>query len=152
VLPLPQTTEYALRAVLLIAERHPLPLRVPELAGLATAPENYLAKTLNQLTRAGILVSTRGRSGGFRLAMNPAELTLERVVEVFSQSTGQRCLLGQGNCGENPGCSVHTRWKPVALELRGFFSRTTIADLIGVNDAGEGDRPDTTQPLTIPVS
>jgi Rrf2 family protein len=138
VLPLPQTTEYALRALLLIATRHPLPLRVPELAELARAPENYLAKTLNQLTRAGILVSTRGRSGGFRLAMNPAELTLDRVVEVFSQSTGQRCLLGHGTCGENPGCTVHSRWKPVARELRDFFSRTTIADLIATDDAGEG--------------
>jgi Rrf2 family protein len=136
VLPLPQTTEYALRAVLFIAERHPHPLRVHDVAEMVNAPENYLSKTLHQLTRAGVLVSTRGRLGGFRLAMEPSELTLERVIAVFNHHGPQRCLLGHGACGQSPRCTVHARWKPVAQTLREFFGSTTIADLVDQDGAG----------------
>ncbi|MEK6688644.1 MAG: Rrf2 family transcriptional regulator, partial [Gemmatimonadota bacterium] len=56
---LPQTAEYALRAVLHIASKPDL-VRVATLAEELDIPRNYLSKTLHQLARAGILQSTRG--------------------------------------------------------------------------------------------
>jgi Rrf2 family protein len=128
-LPLPQTAEYALRAVFEIARRHPTSMRVAELAAAVGAPANYLAKTLGQLARAGILNSTRGPSGGFRLAAPAEELTLHRIVSVFQDEGPRRCLLGGGRCGAQPNCAVHSRWKPVAVEVDVFFRSTTVADL-----------------------
>lgn len=81
---LPQTAEYALRAVLLIAAREsPEPLSVERIAQVLGAPRNYLGKTLHQLGRAGVLISARGRSGGFRLAVPAERLSLARVVAPF---------------------------------------------------------------------
>jgi Rrf2 family protein len=128
-IPLAQTAEYALRAVLEIARRHPQPLRVAPLASTVGAPANYLAKTLGQLARAGVLTSMRGPSGGFRLAVPPARLTLDRIVAVFQDNAPRRCLLGSGPCGSQPNCAVHARWKPVAAEVEVFFRSTTVADL-----------------------
>ncbi len=135
-LPLPQTAEYALRAMLHIAARHPAPVRVVDLVEAVKAPANYLSKTLHQLARAGLLVSTRGPLGGFRLAEDPELVTLDRVVEVFAGPATQRCLLGHGRCGHNPGCTIHERWKPVAENMQAFFTTTTVADLVD-----RGDRP-----------
>lgn len=129
-LPLPQTTEYALRALLHIAARHPEPVRVVELAGVVKAPANYLSKTLHQLARAGLLQSTRGPLGGFRLTQDPTEVTLEEVIAVFTPTSGRRCLLGHGACGQNPACTVHERWAPVSARMRQFFATTTVADLV----------------------
>ena len=126
---LPQTAEYALRAVLHIAA-HDRPVRVAEIATSLDVPQNYLSKTLHQLARAGILASTRGPAGGFRLAVPPERLTLQRVVSKFATAGGRRCLLGHGLCGEIPSCTVHTRWAPVAAQMRDFYEATTVADLL----------------------
>ena len=141
---LPQTAEYALRAVLHIAASPgSAAVRVPELAETLRIPRNYLSKTMHQLTRAGVLASSRGPHGGFRLAVPPGELTLTRIVSVFRAPSDDRCLLGRGRCGENPHCAIHARWKPIATQLNGFYSRTTIADLLagGPDAARDGGLP-----------
>ena len=142
---LPQTAEYALRATIRIAtNQRAAPgawVRVGDIAGAVDVPRNYLSKTLHQLVRAGVLVSTRGPAGGFRLAIPAAELTLARVAMVFTQPHGHRCLLGTGPCGTNPDCPVHTRWKPVAARVTAFFGSTTIGDVIA-QASGADDRVD----------
>ena len=127
---LPQTAEYAIRAVLFIGASDHASVSATEMAGAVQVPRNYLSKTLHQLTRAGILASARGPHGGFRLAVPPGELTLERVVAPFRGTDGTRCLLGHGRCGDDPTCAVHTRWQPVAAQMQSFFHNTTIADLL----------------------
>ena len=131
---LPQTAEYAMRAVLHIAAfEQGRSVRVDETADALGIPRNYLSKTLHQLARAGILTSARGPLGGFRLAIAADELTLARIVSPFVVSTERRCLLGQGLCGESPRCAVHERWAPIAKQMRDFFGDTTVADLLVVS-------------------
>jgi Rrf2 family protein len=127
---LSQTIEYALRATLYIAGEDPRSVRVTEIADATDAPRNYLAKILGQLARDGILESTRGPAGGFRLGGSPAAVRLCDVVAVFEANTPRRCLLGHGICGQNPSCTAHARWVPIANQMHGFFANTTLADLL----------------------
>jgi Rrf2 family protein len=140
---LPQTAEYALRATIRIAARERAAprawVRVGDLAADVDVPRNYLSKTLHQLVRAGVLVSTRGPAGGFRLAVPADALTLAQVAGVFAAPLHHRCLLGTGPCGTNPDCPVHARWKPVASGMDAFFANTTIHDVIGPT-TGADDR------------
>ncbi|MEO7083163.1 MAG: Rrf2 family transcriptional regulator [Gemmatimonadaceae bacterium] len=129
--PLPQTTEYALRAVLELARSHPRPVAVATLAAAVGAPANYLSKTLSRLVRSGVLTASRGPAGGFRLVDAPERVTLEQIVRVFVQPGPNRCLLGPGPCGAKPDCPVHARWIGVADVVNGFFESTTLADLAG---------------------
>ena len=131
---LPQTTEYALRAMLHIAARHPAKVRVGDIAGAVGAPSNYLSKTLSQLVSAGLLHSARGPRGGFRLAHPPGGLTIGRIAAVFSDASPRRCLLGHGICGQTPHCPAHERWQPVARSVGAFLDTTTLADLLGQAD------------------
>ena len=126
---LSQTSEYALRAVLYIAECDG-PVSVGEIAEAVGVPQNYLSKTLHQLARAGVLRSARGPAGGFRLATPASELTLQGVVSPVAGQRGRRCLLGHGVCGEVPDCAVHACWSPVASRVRDFFATTSVADLL----------------------
>lgn len=128
---LSQTAEHAVRAVLHIAaHQDDGAVRVCDTAATLCVPQNSLSKTLHQLARAGILASTRGPSGGFRLAMPADQLSLHRIIATFAAAGGQRCLLGNGTCGETPGCAVHAQWAPIAAQMRDFFNSTTIADLL----------------------
>ncbi|HEY7682709.1 MAG TPA: Rrf2 family transcriptional regulator [Gemmatimonadales bacterium] len=127
---LPQTAEYAIRAVTHIASADGEQVRVEDIARALTVPRNYLSKTLHQLARAGILESTRGRGGGFRLAGPAAELTLADVVRPFGLTDQGRCVLGRPECRDQSPCAAHWRWKATAGQLSAFFSETTIADLL----------------------
>lgn len=125
------TGEYALRGVLYIADRAPRLVRVEAMAEELGLPKNYLSKTLNRLTRSGILESHRGPAGGFRLAIDPETLSLATVIEGFDASPGERsCLLGRPNCSDTFPCPAHHRWKALGEQIAAFFNDTTVADLL----------------------
>lgn len=129
---LSQTGTYALRTVVLIASRGGSgAVSVEEIAAELGVPRNYLSKTLHQLARAGVLSSTRGPGGGFRLAVPPARLRLARVIEPFdSLGAGPTCLLGRATCSDRQPCAAHERWKRASGTVAAFFRDTTVADLL----------------------
>lgn len=139
---LSHTAEYALRAVLYLAGRERDRERagtgrgrgrvcVDDVAEALDIPRNYLSKTMNALTGAGILRSTRGPRGGFSLAVSRDELTVARIVEGFDPADSRSgCLLRGGPCDETDPCAAHHRWREVEEVVRTFFARTTVADLL----------------------
>ena len=129
---LSQTAEYALRAVLYLATNTTnRPVRVGEMAQALRIPRNYLSKILHLLARADVLVSTRGKHGGFQLAVAPGQLALLRIVAPFDRlDERRRCLLGRPQCSDRTACAAHTRWKDVAERVTSFFLETTVADLL----------------------
>ena len=127
------SAEYALRALVHLArEGRDGSVRADDLARATQVPRNYLGKILHELTRAGVLQSTRGRQGGFRLAVPPEQLSLIQVVSRFDDiGSRRRCLMGRPECSDLEPCSVHHRWKQVAEQIARFFRDTTLADLLG---------------------
>ena len=129
---LSQTAEYALRAVVHLA-RHAgdAPLQAMDLAAATAVPENYLRKVLHELVRGGVLRSSRGKHGGFRLAVPAERLTLLAVITRFDRLTERRrCLLGRAECSDADPCPLHHRWKAMAERLATFFGTTTVADVV----------------------
>lgn len=126
------TAEYALRAVVHLARMGTAaPVRAEDLAKAIDVPRNYLGKILNELVRAGVLQSARGKRGGFGLAMPAEQLTLLRVVAPFDRIDGQRrCLLGRPDCSDQSPCPVHRRWKETSEQIAQFFRSTTVADVL----------------------
>ena len=129
---LSQTAEYALRAVLHLAQYSgPRPIRVGEMAAALRIPQNYLSKILHHLARAGVLLSLRGKAGGFQLAVPADRLALSAVVTPFDRvDERRRCLLGRPQCSDRTACAAHSRWKQVADTVAEFFRDTTVADLL----------------------
>jgi Rrf2 family protein len=130
---LSQSAAYALRAVVLLAREDPSrgPVPVDRIAGALGAPRNYLSKVLHVLAGSGVVASKRGPGGGFALAVPAAELALARVVAPFEPIEDRGlCLLGRGRCSDETPCEAHALWSPLADEVRGFFERVTVADLL----------------------
>jgi Rrf2 family protein len=129
---LSHTAEYALRTVLYIAEHGDAgPVRVHQIAAALRIPRNYLSKTLHRLAQAGILTSSRGKGGGFKLAMPAERLHLIGVVGLFDEmGAGRRCLLGRPVCSDRTACRAHERWKATGEAVADFFRDTTVADLL----------------------
>lgn len=87
--------------------------RIEELAELEEIPANYLVQILNDLRNGGLIVSRRGKQGGYRLAKPPAEITLFDIVSVMEGE-----LLGI-NLGPNgwSGRGVTKVWSEVVETL-----------------------------------
>ncbi len=126
------TSDYALRAILLLARAHGTqPIRADEIAEQIGAPRNYLAKTLNALAKGGLVTSARGPLGGFRLAVAPDALNLAKVVDLFDEPRArERSMLGSAPCDPAHPCTAHHRWAAIRTARRAPLATTTFADLL----------------------
>ena len=131
------TSDYALRAVLVLARAHDgAPMPADAIADAIGAPRNYLSKTLHALARAGLVRSARGPTGGYALAVAPGELALARVVAVFdAPREAARCLLGARACDPAHPCAAHHRWTAIADAQRAPLASTMVADLLSAESA-----------------
>lgn len=131
---LSKTAKYALRAVTYLASRpegEDRPVTLTEIADALVVPPNYLSKVTHRLVQEGLLESTRGPGGGFRLAVPADRLVLARVTAPFDTTGGPLpCLLQDRPCNPAEPCVAHERWKRIAGETRAFFEETTVAELL----------------------
>src|SRR5262249_40511360 len=77
---LSQTTEYALRAIVVLAEEPVVPWTAHAISAKTLVPADYLIKVLQPLTRAGLVTAQRGRNGGFVLTRPPEAISVLDVV------------------------------------------------------------------------
>ena len=81
-------SQYAVLAMLQLAQEHAAgePVQVRRIAERHGIPSTFLVQILHELRRAGLVASTRGASGGYRLSKAPTDITLADVVEVFESA------------------------------------------------------------------
>jgi Rrf2 family transcriptional regulator, cysteine metabolism repressor len=125
-------TDYATRALLVLALEGGGPLKLEELARRTAVPRSVLEQVMPTMRTAGIVRSERGPSGGYRLNKPPAEITLERVVRLFQ---GQLAPIGCATrrnpepCPMTIGCSLRHVWEEVREATIGILAAATFADL-----------------------
>ncbi len=125
-------SRYAVRAILDLAmNQDGRPVFIREIAEREGLSERYLENLFLQLKRAGILESSKGRGGGFRLAKNPANITLLEIVEaVEGHISLVECVADESSCDKVNICAPHDLWKELAQNIRDFLKQYTLQDLI----------------------
>ena len=127
---IPKTAEYALRAVVWLADRPGPSAPREEIARGTHVPPGYLSKVLNALRRAGILASLPGRGGGFTLTRSPAAISVLEVVNAVSPMQRIRtCPLGLESHGERL-CALHHRLDLALASVEAAFANSSIADIL----------------------
>jgi len=106
-------------------------LGAAELAGRIGAPRNYLGKLLQGLARRGLVVGRKGQRGGFRLAGDPARLSLLEVLDPTQEVARVKgCLLGRSACREGRPCAAHASWARARGAYLRFLTETSVLDLM----------------------
>lgn len=124
-----QTTEYALRAIVYLAE-NPSPQKTEKIASATQIPPAYLSKVLQQLNRAAIVGSQRGLKGGHFLSRKPKKITiLEIVNSVEPLQRIKECPLGLP-AHKTQLCPLHKKLDEAAALIERSFGNTTVLDLI----------------------
>lgn len=127
---LSQTTEYALRAMSVLAFKPDDLTPTPSLAESTKVPANYLAKVLQLLAAAELIVGRRGVGGGYRLARPASQITLLEVVRAVTTVERIRtCPLGLPNHGERL-CPLHRKIDEVLAAVIEKYDGVSLQDLI----------------------
>lgn len=125
-----QTVEYALRVVVFLATRGSSPATTRQIAAATRVPEGYLAKVLQELSRAGFIRSQRGLHGGSTLARPPEQITIFAVVDAVDPIKRIRtCPLGIKSHGVNL-CPLHKRMDESLGLVEKALRESTVAELL----------------------
>ena len=103
---------------------------VAERQGLSTA---YLEQIFMHLRRAGIVVSARGRNGGYRLARAPSDIFVVEIFDAVSVNTTMtRCIgaAGGGGCRGPERCLTHNFWDALGQQIRAFAASVSLQDVL----------------------
>ncbi|GBE29400.1 HTH-type transcriptional regulator IscR [bacterium BMS3Bbin04] len=131
------TSEYAIRAVgFLAVYGNGELLKSGDISDSTGIPKRFLQKILNTLKNDGIIDTARGKTGGFRLARQPDDITLFEVINCFEDlNRHAHCPMGAKDCGENKGstCPMHEQWSATRTSYMSFLRKTTFASFTEEN-------------------
>jgi len=124
---------YALRAAIdLAANGNRGPVLRRELADRQGISPDYVAQILRMLRKAEIVESVRGPGGGYRLARDPAEITVGEVVRaVEGPTTVVYCVEEPIDppCPRSDGCPARGFWIELSDAIDRCMSTVTLAEL-----------------------
>jgi Rrf2 family protein len=122
-----QKLEYACRAMAQLAKYHDgrTLTRLEDLAQREAVSGNFLVQILNDLRRAGLIESRRGKAGGYLLGRPANKITLRQVVEAVDPTLLQCSVTHDGDSGP----AVRRAWDQVSAHLQHSLDQITIDTL-----------------------
>ena len=125
-----QTVEYALRAVVHLANEAPEGRTTEQIATATRVPRAYLSKVIQGLARGGIVHSQRGLGGGITLTKAPEELTILEVVNAVEPLQRIRtCPLELAAHGVRL-CPLHRRLDNALALVEEALGSSTLAEIL----------------------
>ena len=123
---------YGLRAVVeLSARQGDDPVSLAVIAAKMGVSEAYLEQLMRAMKGAGLLITARGKTGGYRLAMPAEDISVGAVLRALEGSTAiADCVDGGGSVCENAcTCAARPLFLTLQTRIDAVLNETTIADL-----------------------
>jgi Rrf2 family protein len=127
---IPRKIEYALRAMIYLADHPAGVARGTEIATREQIPKYYLEKVIRDLMRRGLVHARRGPGGGYQLARKADTVTFRDIIEaVEGPITLNVCTDGSSSCALQPTCRMYRVWEKGQRVLLEVFSDTSLAEI-----------------------
>lgn len=125
---------YGTRAALELALRYGGgPVIVRDISDAQEIPVRYLENILNTLRRDGIVASSRGAGGGFRLARDPSTITVGDIVRSLEGPIQIVNCTENGDCSRAGRCAATRLWGRVGIMLEQELDAVSLANLVDVH-------------------
>jgi Rrf2 family protein len=106
------------------------PVLLKDIAARQQVSKKYLEHIMTPLRDGGLVIATRGASGGYRLARPASGIDLADVFEVLEGEIAPvDCVLDAEGCSRAEECVVRELWCEVADAIRDCLAGRTLADL-----------------------
>ncbi len=129
---LPQTAEYALRAVTALAllprDLSASAMNISEQSGV---PLPYLSKILKRLVQANLLLGKKGPGGGFKFNKTLDKINLLAVLKAVNYEFDENhCAFGWDKCNGKKPCPLHDVFTQLKNDYYNWASETTLAMIV----------------------
>ncbi len=123
---------YGSRAMLDLATRYGEgPVMVKEIAGRQDLSEKYLEQILSELRKAGLVISTQGKNGGFQLAKSPEKITLLDIINVLEGGMAPvGCVEDPDLCNRSPSCIMRDVWESMSNNCNYLLNKWSLKELL----------------------
>lgn len=150
---LTRAADYGVRVMVhLAAMDSEEPAQLSTLAEATEAPESFLSKVLQALTRAEMISSRRGKSGGFAILPRGRQSSMHQVIEAIDGPICLNvCLVSGKSCGRKTWCPAHPVWVRAQQAMLNVLKQATIADLASQDRATEVRAPEVLAMLPISI-
>jgi Rrf2 family protein len=135
---LTKKAKYALKAMVRLA-KHPAneeAMQIAELAEAESIPKKFLEQILLQLRNKGILISRRGRSGGYSLLKSPEDISIAEIVRMVDEPLAftpcsskmfyERCE----ECKDEQTCEIRRVMISARIAFCEVLEKTSLKDLV----------------------
>ncbi len=105
---------------------------LPEISERQHLPVAYLEQIFARLREAGLVLSVRGRGGGYRLGRLATEIPIADIMAAVEEGTRMtRCFEDESlGCVGSRRCLTHELWRALGSEIEGFLRRVTLHDVV----------------------
>jgi Rrf2 family transcriptional regulator, nitric oxide-sensitive transcriptional repressor len=126
-----KTTSYSLNILSYMANHSDENMSADFLHSQLDIPYQYLRQILTKLSKNGIISSTRGRMGGFRLEREVSTIYIADIIEITEGLEGfNKCVLGFQTCPFDSKCAIHDLWDDSRNRIIKILRETSLANLI----------------------
>ena len=127
-------TDYATVVLATLAQDPQRHRAAAELAEKTRLSRPTVSKVLKELQRAGMVISSLGAQGGYRLARPPQLITAAQILDIFEGPIAiTECSTASSHCGIEKLCRVGSVWQRVNLGIRGALEDLTLYQLAGLD-------------------
>ncbi len=148
--------KYGLKALLVLADERAVnggALRIEEIARRSGAPKRFLEHILLEIRDAGFIGSNRGRSGGYTLVVEPAQVSISELLRLIdgpiaplpclSRRAYQRCA----DCADEESCRIRRVFAEVFWSYLLLINSLTLADMLRSSEGAKLVLGDEAAPL-----
>lgn len=129
VLKISEATILALHAMMVLTNNQDKLVSVKDIATKLNVSANHLSKVMQRLNKAGFIDSIKGFNGGFKLSVEPEEITFLEIYEIFDgKLKNTNCLLNERKCEEK--CILGDLISSVNKQVKEKFERTKLSDFL----------------------
>jgi len=132
-----QKAKYALRALLMLAQAPKgEAVMISDIAQARKIPKKFLEQILLELKHDGLVISKRGKTGGYALLKAPEKISFGQVLRLIdgpiaplpclSRMAYRRCA----DCNDEESCSIRKVFAAVTEATRNVLDGTTLADVL----------------------
>ena len=127
---LSRLTDYGMLILAQMAENPERLFTSTELAGDTRIAATTVSKLLKVLATNGILLSFRGKQGGYRLAKRPADIQLTSIIEAFEGPMAMtECAKANSHCGIEGHCTTKHHWQRINQVITEALSTLSLSDI-----------------------
>ncbi len=112
------------------------PVSLADIAERIKESQKYLETTVSQLTQKGLIISSRGKSGGYRLAKSPEDITIAQIITAAEGSLAPvSCLYSDNPCENADRCLSLPLWRELDEVIMNFLNSKSLSDLLKNGDS-----------------